>query len=521
MKKISLFVMIVLVAAAHGSDRRLVRIHIDTPGQAGYLARQDLDLASRRIAAHADAVLSPAEERALQDKGFRLEILTPPASLRKTAAALSGDMGAYHTYQELTDELLALASAYPQILMLTSIGRSIEGRGIWAVKISDHPAQEEPDEAEVLLTAAIHAREIITPEILLDFIHYLTTFYGQDSLLTRLVDERQIWLVPMINPDGHVRVENGDIWWRKNCRPNPDGSIGIDLNRNFGYMWGYDDYGSSPVPRSETYRGPSAFSEPETAALRDFAAAHRFVAVLNYHSYSRVAIFPWAYVAEHTLHHPIFMELGRNLTEASGYEYGDAAMGILYGTNGDADDFFYGEALAERPVFSFTIEVGTDFHPPEGEISQLISENRPANLYISYIADRLMRAPWQIVPADSSGQDSTATSAPAAEGEPARRQPLAFNLDQNYPNPFNAGTTVRYTLPEQARVGIALFDALGRCVRRFDEQIQPAGEHRFSFDAGELPSGLYLCRVMVSSAMTAAATYDKPAAATIKMLLLR
>ncbi|HNW61128.1 MAG TPA: M14 family zinc carboxypeptidase [bacterium] len=495
MKKLAFLLLLPGLLAAAENGRRLVRIRIDQPAQVRLLLSMDLDLAGRGPDGSLDAVLSPAEETALQRQGFSLEPLTPAAGLEKTAAALSGDMGAYHTYQELSEELAALAESYPDILRLTSIGRSIEGREIWAVKISDHPELEEADEAEVLLTAAIHAREIITPEIILDLIHYLTTLYGQDSLLTRLVDERQIWLVPMINPDGHVRVENGDIWWRKNCRINTDGSIGVDLNRNFGYKWGYNPYGSSPTPYSETYRGPAAFSEPETAALRDLAAAHHFAAVINYHSYSRLALFPWSYIARHSSHHAVFLELARNLTRASGYGYGDTAMGVLYETNGDSDDYFYGSSLErDQPSFSLTIEVGTDFHPAESEMSQLISENRPASLYIAWVADKLHRDPWQIVP-DSARTGIEPDALPPVVEQPAAAAPQAFVLAQNWPNPFNAATTLRYTLAQEAWVRLTLFDARGRSLRTLLSALQPAGTHELRFDAAGLPSGVYFCRI--------------------------
>ncbi len=508
-------------------SRRLVRIHIDQPEQALWLARQPLDFASRRIAPFADAVLDPDEERALEQAGFRLETLMPAARLNKTAAALSGDMGAFHTYQEMADELSALASGYPQIMRLVSIGKSIQGRDLWAVKISDNPGEEESDEAEVLYTATTHAREIITPEILLDFIHFLTGLYGQDSRVTHLVDNRQLWLVPMVNPDGHVRVENGDLWYRKNCRPNPDSTKGVDLNRNFGYMWGHDNYGSSSRSSSETYRGSGPFSEPETQALRDLAARHRFVAVLNYHSYSRLVLFPWSYMAEDTPHHEIFMELARNLARQSGYEIGNTRMGILYSTNGDADDFFYGDAQGSRPVFSFTIEVGDEFHPPENKMSQLISENRPANLYMADVADVLMKDPWRLLEPNSP-DDSTATRVSAPDQPQQTRLPLQLTLRQNYPNPFNDGTTIRYQLTQPGMVRLTLFDVAGRPVRVLLAAAQSSGEHTFSFNAGGLPSGVYLCRLETEGGITAAEEQEgrkgagvRRQTAAIKMLLVR
>lgn len=500
MKKFLLLALL-FFTAVQGGERRLVRIHIDRPDQVQDLLQRQLDLASRRVWPYADAVLSAAEESQLRQAGFRLEVLMPPAALAKTTTALAGDMGAFHTYQELSDELAALAESYSDIMQVTSIGKTVEGRDIWAVKISDNVRTEETDEAEVLYTACIHAREIITPEILLDFIQYLLSLYGHDDTTTQIVNERQLWLVPMQNPDGHVRVENGDIWWRKNCRLNSDGSEGVDLNRNYGYRWGFDSNGSSSRPSSETYRGTAPFSEPETAALRDLASQHDFVAVLNYHSYSDLVIFPWGFIPEDTPHHEIYLALSRQLVRSSGYEYGNARMGILYGTNGDADDFFYGSSLDEGLTFSFTIEVGDRFHPEEAEISGLIAENRPANIYLALIADQLAKDPRAVL-------DSTRATVP--DGIQQASAPEEFSLTQNFPNPFNAVTTVAFALPAAGEVFLTLHDATGRLVRTLAAGTRPAGKGTIRFDAAGLASGLYFCHLTAPGGQR-----------TIRMLLLR
>src|SRR5690606_8892087 len=128
---------------------------------------------------------------------------------------------------------------------------------------------------------AIHAREVITPEVLIYIMRYLTNNYGIDPQVTYLVDNRELFFSTVVNPDGYYYDEviepDGGGLWRKNRRNNGDGSYGIDLNRNFGYQWGYDDEGSSPDGSDETYRGASAFSEPETQRLRDFMISRNFV----------------------------------------------------------------------------------------------------------------------------------------------------------------------------------------------------------------------------------------------------
>ena len=169
-------------------------------------------------------------------------------------AALDENLGQYHTYAEMEAELDALALAYPSRARIETLGVSVEGRPIRAIKISDNAAVDE-DEPEALIMGCHHAREIMSVEMPLLFARYLLEHYGTDPRVTELVDTREIWIAPMINVDGHVYVEqnhagSSSAWWRKNRKLNAGGSYGIDLNRNYGYQWGYDDVGSSPTPSS-------------------------------------------------------------------------------------------------------------------------------------------------------------------------------------------------------------------------------------------------------------------------------
>jgi carboxypeptidase T len=114
-----------------------------------------------------------------------------------------------------------------------------------------------------------------------------------------MADKHTRWVAPMVNPDGHEYSRTEDRWWRKNRRPNPDGSFGVDPNRNYGYLWGTLDVStSSHVPSDETYVGPHAFSEPETRAMRDLIAGERFRGVITYHSFSQLILYPWGYTAQ-------------------------------------------------------------------------------------------------------------------------------------------------------------------------------------------------------------------------------
>ncbi|MCG3157320.1 MAG: hypothetical protein DKINENOH_03952 [bacterium] len=385
-------------ASAEAQARKLVRVHLADRSQAEELLSYDLDFASHAIQRHADVVVTAAEERLLQKKGFKLQSLIDDlASAFAERFGSTPDMGAYHTYQEMYDEMLATSQNYPNITKLMSLGSSIEGRQIWAMKVSDNPALEEDEEPALLYMANMHAREVVTPEIILFFLKHLTQNYGVDAQITDFVDHREFWLIPTQNPDGHVHVENVDAWWRKNRRNNGNGSFGVDQNRNFGYMWGFDNVGSSPNPFSETYRGTGPFSEPETQAIRALCQQQNFVLALSFHSYGNLWLFPWGYVPQNTSHHEIFVELASHCVAFNGYTPGNPASGTIYLTNGDTDDYFYGETSEKNRVFSFTPEVGEEFWPPESQIPILTQENLGPMLYLAEVAPIVADNPWRLL----------------------------------------------------------------------------------------------------------------------------
>ncbi|MDD4856810.1 MAG: M14 family zinc carboxypeptidase [Candidatus Krumholzibacteria bacterium] len=312
-------------------------------------------------------------------------------------AALDANLGLYYTYAEMTAAFDSLADAYPSLTLLDTLGTSYEGRSIVAIKISDNAASDE-SEPEVLMMGCHHARELMSVEVPVRFAKYLLDNYGIDDRATALVDGREIWIVPMINVDGHVYVENNHSgssvnWWRKNRRPNSDGSFGIDLNRNYGYNWGYDDIGSSPEPSSVIYRGTMAFSELETAAVRDFCAAHEFAVSLSYHSYGELILYPWGYAALNTPDDDIFSALGDSMAQGNDYLAGNAASGAIYITNGDSDDWLYGDRETKGAVYGFTVEVNSwdegGFSPAESLIMPTFDKLLGLNLTLIDLADDL------------------------------------------------------------------------------------------------------------------------------------
>jgi len=281
--------------------------------------------------------------------------------------------------------------------------------------------------------ANMHAREIITPEVILYFMHYLVDNYGTDGYVTHLINNRQIWLCPTFNPDGHEYVFSGEscqnyndpMLWRKNKRDNNENGQfdpnydGVDLNRNFGYLWGLDDEGSSPNPSDATYRGSSAFSEPESQAIRDFVKSHNFKISLSFHSYGKWWIYPWGYttINPDTPDHDTFVALADSCVAYNNYNpvNGDD---FSYIVNGDTDDWLYGEQTEKNKIFAFTPEVGSSseavggcwgFYPDTSNIEKQILENQGPMLYLAYAAgeepivvhlplmDQENQGPYQVV----------------------------------------------------------------------------------------------------------------------------
>jgi len=407
------------------STRKMVRI--DLTGQPEQTVQQFLQLGVDitrydKPGGYVNALINDLQLQQISDLGFKTAILIPDADAFARQLRQDGYLENFRTYDQMLLEMQNLAANYPEIVKLDSIGESYErtvGRGgyiIWAMKISDNVEIEE-DEPEVYYFANIHAREIITPEIIMYFMHYLVENYGTDPYVTYLVNKRQIWLSPTVNPDGHEYVFTGSninndidpVWWRKNkqdnnnngmfdppqsgAQPSPDG---VDLNRNFGYQWGYDNSGSSPNPSSDLYRGSGPFSEPESQAIRNFVNQHRFLITVSFHSYHPGWLIPWGYIKQYTPDHQTYVVLADSCTAYNGYNAGCSweVLGSYYVVNGDTDDWLYGEQQEKNKIFAFTPEVGSPsesiggsgFFPDIMYIEKQVLENQGPLLYLAYAA---------------------------------------------------------------------------------------------------------------------------------------
>ena len=308
-----------------------------------------------------------------------------------------GSMLGNYTLLEAIAQMDTLRNMYPDFVSeKDSIGTSIEGRTIWAFKVADYPSVDE-DEPEVLYTGLTHAREPVSMMNLFFFVRWLCENYSSDQTAEFLVNHREMWFVPIINPDGYVYNEtispNGGGMHRKNRRPNPDNSNcnngtqqGIDLNRNYSYNWGADNSGSSGNPCNNTYRGTSAFSEPETEAISNFILARQFKNVLHYHTYSNVLIHSWGdgtFPDEPGL--STLREIGAEMTRENGYAVGTGTETIGYGVNGDAVDWTYGTA----GLISYTPEVGSyadNFWPSEDRVIPLCQDQVHSNKIFALVA---------------------------------------------------------------------------------------------------------------------------------------
>lgn len=306
-----------------------------------------------------------------------------------------GSLAGYYTFGEAMAQLDSMKVKFPNLITSkVQIGTTIENRPIYMVKISDNPDMEE-EEPEVLYTAMHHAREPGGMMTVIYYMYYLLENYATNPSVKYLVDNRQMYFVPVVNPDGYEYNRgtnpNGGGMWRKN-RKNNGGSYGIDLNRNYGPQtyWNAPNGGSSTSPSSDTYRGTAPFSEPETQALRDFVNGRRFRTALNYHTYSNLLIYPYGALSRETPDSLIFREFAFEMTQFNGYSPGTDMQTVGYSTRGNSDDFMYdGDLTTRGKVLAMTPEVGTDtdgFWPPQSRIYPHVQENLFPNLYYAWAA---------------------------------------------------------------------------------------------------------------------------------------
>jgi hypothetical protein len=325
------------------------------------------------------------------------------------AAAAPADFPAkdsrYHNYDEMVAEIHAVETAHPDLVHLFSIGKSYQGRELWAAKVSDNVATDEA-EPEAMIVAAHHGDEHLSVEQGLYLFNVLLDDYGTDAKVKKLVDTREIWFVFMLNPDGAQYDLTGDPYrgWRKNRQPNAGSTyVGTDLNRNYGYHWACCG-GSSNYPNVKTYHGPKAFSTPETTAMANFVKSRviggmqQIRTQISLHASGELVLYPYAYTTADApydmtmLDHDTFVALAKGMAATNGYTVRQS--GNWYISDGDEEDWMYGT----QRIFAFTLEVYPPLggpgghHPPDEVIAAQTARNRAALLYLIDHADCPYRA---------------------------------------------------------------------------------------------------------------------------------
>ena len=350
---------------------------------------------------HGVVVTATAREaRAIERLGYLVEPLVPIDT-----QVLPPGFGGYHDLAEMTAALNTDMAAHPTIARQQVIGQSYQGRNIVAIKISDNVATDEA-EPEVLFSHGQHAREILTIEMALYLVDLLTDNYGSDTRITNLVNSREIWIIPNVNPDGseYDKTSTGFRSWRKNRQPNSGTSaVGTDLNRNWNYNWGCCG-GSSGSPSSSTYRGSAPESAREVQVVANFVRSRvvggrqQIRAHIDWHTYSELILWPYGYTYANTgpglnaTDRSAMATLGQRMAQTNGYTPEQSSD--LYITDGTINDWMWGV----HRIFTYTFEMyprssSPGFYPGDSIIGRETTRNREAVLILLDYAD----CPYRII----------------------------------------------------------------------------------------------------------------------------
>jgi len=343
---------------------------------------------------------------------FALIVCLLPATTIGITLEKASSEHEYCTYQEMTDLLENLQEQNPEIIKIESYGKTYENRDIWFVKISDNVDIDE-DEPGVLLLGGIHGDEKISFELLIFFINHMIENYDKENTdddndgyinedpidgkdndqdgqidedpsedrVREAIDNTQIYMIPMINPDG-VEANN-----RKNC--NPDSRHGVNINRNFGYDWKYYELFPSifgdrwtDIETSGNYRGPSPYSETETQAVVKVAESFKISLSLSYHSGAEVVFYPWYHTTGKAPHENLFISIGGDMEEISGYPLWTGTNTIipkLGGNLGTSENYLYGE----HEILAYTVESARQKAPTNGDtVYDICYKNVGVHLYL-------------------------------------------------------------------------------------------------------------------------------------------
>ncbi len=301
----------------------------------------------------------------------------------------------FHDYNELLRAIEELKETYPDLLRVEELGRSIEGRLIFNLRISEDP-DTSGNKPGIVFMGGHHSREHVSVELPLHIAKKILKLYQEnDSRVRSLLAGREIHIIPLVNPDGtewDIR-DNTYHMWRKNKRVNSDGSFGVDLNRNYGFQWGTG--GSSTNPRSDVYMGKEPFSEPETQIIKSFVENHTNLTILvSFHTFSELILYPWGHTYDSIANQTDFAvhkTMAEKMAEWNGYTPQQSSD--LYIASGDTTDWSYGQ----HRLISFTFELdprdfnGGGFYPGQGRLPTVYQKNWEPALYLIGYADNPYR----------------------------------------------------------------------------------------------------------------------------------
>jgi hypothetical protein len=411
MKFSSMFIVLVTLIIVTGvgnlssSDRFVIRLSEPAPDLVAEFSKDNYDIAAYKPGEFLDLVVTERQLTLLKSKGFDPQITQTEAILKNNLQLRTRTLDGYRTYDEVLNEIQTLALEHEEIVRIYNIGDSWgkiytqEGNDyysnyqhdIWAVKVTTDPDSLN-DKPAVYYMGAHHAREPLSTEVPMDFLNLLLDNYDTDDEIAYLIENTEIWFIPLINPDGHKIVLNEtDVWWRKNIRDNNNNSVfdtmnyygygvdGVDLNRNYEFEWASGSNLSAP-----TYPGPAPASEPEIAVLQQLMIDNQFVAGITYHTYSELVLFPFGYAdgvagPDAAALEDLAVEMAVTIPKLnSAGHYDPIPSWDLYPANGTTDDYAYGK----HGIFSYTFELGVEFIPPPADVQQISEDNMAAALIL-------------------------------------------------------------------------------------------------------------------------------------------
>ncbi len=467
-------IFLLLVVASSCLADRLVRLYDVSRGSVVNLIKDGYDVANVDIrGGYVDIMLpeNAVDQAALLSYDY--DVL--PREWGELLPENSRNAGYYYDPDENWTFWSSLSVNYPNLANPpVTIGHSYQNRDIYMVQLTSQASGSKP---AIYFSSLIHAREPGANSVLIDFAMWLTSNYdGGDTRAAYILDHSTVYFVPIANPDGYAdNMPNGGNR-RKNMNFSAGGD-GVDLNRNWGYKWHYDDIGSSGDPSSQTYRGTAPFSEPETRAQRDFIMSIKPVGAMNYHTYGGDLLYPYGY--QFGLLAPdneIFVGWADAMTAVNQYHPGTAWQ-IMYTVNGEQDDWCYsGDSLPK--VFAMTPEVAdSGFWKSQNDTTEIVricNECRPMNILFCFAV--LEQVGISAEEATEIGQ--------------------AISLNGVYPNPVASSASFSITISAVSGVDLDIYDISGRIVHSFTTAELAAGTGSVIWVVpDDIPAGMYTARV--------------------------